>query len=101
MLVCARAPGIFAPGVCISARAGATSVLLTYPLDLMRARLAVQRTHLKYDGLFHAFSVAYREEVGPPFSLSLPLPLVPLALFAAVLQSRPRVLSSLFSHTFP
>jgi hypothetical protein len=43
--------------------AGATSVLVTYPLDLMRARLAVQRVVHKYESLPHAFSTAIREEV--------------------------------------
>eukprot|EP00742_Colponemidia_sp_Colp-10_P008646 GILJ01009379.1.p1 GENE.GILJ01009379.1~~GILJ01009379.1.p1 ORF type:complete len:313 (-),score=19.96 GILJ01009379.1:53-991(-) len=42
--------------------AGATSVLFTYPLDLMRARLAVQTTVRRYHGLGHAFVTMYKEE---------------------------------------
>ena len=45
------------------AAAGATSVALTYPLDLMRARLAVQRTFHRYTGLGHAFRTALSDEV--------------------------------------
>lgn len=44
------------------AGAGALSVAVTYPLDLMRARLAVQVSYLHYSGLAHAFRTAYKEE---------------------------------------
>lgn len=47
------------------AAAGGISVAVTYPLDLMRARLAVQHVlpgeSLRYRGIFHAFSEMYRE----------------------------------------
>jgi hypothetical protein len=42
---------------------GATSVVCTYPLDLIRARLAVQRQYRKYHGISHAFSTVVKEEV--------------------------------------
>ena len=46
------------------AGAGGTSVLITYPLDLMRARIAVQRETgegaLKHEGLLHAFQRMYK-----------------------------------------
>lgn len=44
------------------ALAGATSVAMTYPLDLMRARMAVQRVHHKYANLSHAFKTMRAEE---------------------------------------
>ena len=47
------------------AAAGGISVAVTYPLDLMRARLAVQHVlpgeSLRYRGILHAFSEMYRE----------------------------------------
>ena len=47
------------------AAAGGISVAVTYPLDLMRARLAVQHMvpgeSLRYRGIFHAFSEMYKE----------------------------------------
>lgn len=51
--------------VIAGAAAGATSVACTYPLDLMRARLAVQREvaggDRRYRGLAHAFKSMYAE----------------------------------------
>jgi solute carrier family 25 protein 42 len=45
--------------------AGATSVAATYPLDLMRARLAVQRAtvtgNIKYEGLYPSFLLMRKE----------------------------------------
>jgi solute carrier family 25, member 42 len=47
------------------AAAGGISVAVTYPLDLMRARLAVQHMvpgeSLRYRGILHAFSEMYKE----------------------------------------
>lgn len=43
--------------------AGITSVLCTFPLDTVRARLAYQ-TDKKYKGIIHAFTSIYREEGG-------------------------------------
>lgn len=48
--------------VLAGAMAGGTSVVLTYPLDLMRARLAIQIHYHHYEGLGHAFQTAYKEE---------------------------------------
>jgi len=41
--------------------AGLTSVVSTYPLDLVRTRLSVQ-TSKRYDGIIHAFKVIFKEE---------------------------------------
>jgi len=43
--------------------AGASSVMVTYPLDLVRARLAVQRETNHYRGVGHAFRNIVRREV--------------------------------------
>uniref|UniRef100_A0A8C4R1Z7 Solute carrier family 25 member 16 n=1 Tax=Eptatretus burgeri TaxID=7764 RepID=A0A8C4R1Z7_EPTBU len=45
--------------------AGITAVLCTYPLDMVRARLAfqVKGDHV-YEGILHAFRVIYRQEGG-------------------------------------
>ena len=42
--------------------AGVTSVLFTYPLDLVRTRLSVQTTHKYYDGMLDAFRKIFRDE---------------------------------------
>lgn len=42
--------------------AGVTSVLFTYPLDLVRTRLSIQTTVRVYDGMFDAFQKIYRTE---------------------------------------
>lgn len=52
--------------VLAGAMAGATSVMATYPLDLMRARLAVQRRTRKYTGIVNAFRTMVQEEVRAP-----------------------------------
>ncbi|QCE11802.1 solute carrier family 25 [Vigna unguiculata] len=41
---------------------GITSATATYPLDLVRARLAAQRSSIYYRGISHAFSTICREE---------------------------------------
>ena len=43
--------------------AGGTSVVCTYPLDVIRARLAVQRQYHKYNGVTDAFTTLLKEEV--------------------------------------
>ncbi|KAK4796544.1 hypothetical protein SAY86_028870 [Trapa natans] len=42
--------------------AGLTAASATYPLDLVRTRLAAQRKEVYYRGLFHAFHTIYKEE---------------------------------------
>jgi hypothetical protein len=42
--------------------AGATGVILTYPFEVARTRLAVQTTRRIYKGTFHAFWTVYKEE---------------------------------------
>jgi len=44
--------------------AGLTSVVATYPLDLVRTRLSVQTTgeNMKYEGIIHAFKSIFKEE---------------------------------------
>ncbi|KAK4771330.1 hypothetical protein SAY87_031862 [Trapa incisa] len=42
--------------------AGLTAASATYPLDLVRTRLAAQRKQVYYRGLFHAFHTIYKEE---------------------------------------
>lgn len=42
--------------------AGVTSLLCTYPLDLVRSRLTVQTTEEKYKGIAATFRMVYREE---------------------------------------
>lgn len=44
--------------------AGATATSFTYPLDLLRARLASEVRTRRYRNVFHGFSVMYRQE-GP------------------------------------
>ncbi|CAJ1801401.1 unnamed protein product [Sphenostylis stenocarpa] len=41
---------------------GITSATATYPLDLLRTRLAAQRSSMYYRGISHAFKTIYREE---------------------------------------
>ena len=48
-----------AAGAC----AGATSVMVTYPLDLIRARLAVQRSNSEYNGIVKAFRMSIQQDV--------------------------------------
>jgi len=42
--------------------AGVTSLLCTYPLDLVRSRLTIQTTETKYIGIFDTFRLVVREE---------------------------------------
>ncbi|XP_020540003.1 mitochondrial substrate carrier family protein B isoform X1 [Jatropha curcas] len=42
--------------------AGITAASATYPLDLVRTRLAAQRNTIYYRGMWHAFSTIIREE---------------------------------------
>lgn len=42
--------------------AGITAASVTYPLDLVRTRLAAQRNTMYYRGIWHAFHTIYREE---------------------------------------
>ncbi|KAL2652920.1 hypothetical protein R1flu_021048 [Riccia fluitans] len=44
--------------------AGITAATLTYPLDLVRTRLAAQTKHMYYTGISHALKTIYTEE-GP------------------------------------
>jgi len=44
------------------AGAGLVSTVATYPLDLLRSRLAVQTVNVKYTGLANAFAVVWKEE---------------------------------------
>jgi len=45
------------------ALAGLTSVIITYPLDLVRTRLSVQTSNeLKYKGIKDAFTLIYKQE---------------------------------------
>ncbi|KJE88957.1 solute carrier family 25 [Capsaspora owczarzaki ATCC 30864] len=44
--------------------AGVTCVTFTYPLDLVRARLAFQVSENRYTGIAHAFRTIYAEEGG-------------------------------------
>lgn len=46
----------------VGALAGGTSVVCTYPLDVIRARLAVQRQYHKYNGVTDAFTTLLKEE---------------------------------------
>ncbi|XP_014493159.1 mitochondrial substrate carrier family protein B [Vigna radiata var. radiata] len=41
---------------------GITSATATYPLDLVRTRLAAQRSSIYYRGIYHAFNTICREE---------------------------------------
>mmetsp|Transcript_29974 Transcript_29974/g.58601 ORF Transcript_29974/g.58601 Transcript_29974/m.58601 type:complete len:466 (-) Transcript_29974:113-1510(-) len=48
--------------------AGAASIALTYPLDMVRARMAIQTSdNLKYKSILHAFRRIYAEEGGEAF----------------------------------
>lgn len=49
---------------CAGAMCGATAVLCTYPLDVTRARLAVQVSKQQYTGLFHALRHMWKIEGG-------------------------------------
>mmetsp|Transcript_17624 Transcript_17624/g.68420 ORF Transcript_17624/g.68420 Transcript_17624/m.68420 type:complete len:327 (-) Transcript_17624:37-1017(-) len=49
---------------CAGAMCGATAVLCTYPLDVTRARLAVQVSKRQYTGLLHALQHMWRVEGG-------------------------------------
>lgn len=42
--------------------AGVTSLLCTYPLDLIRSRLTVQTTETKYTGIMDTYRTVVREE---------------------------------------
>eukprot|EP01125_Pyxidicula_operculata_P021400 TRINITY_DN8226_c0_g1_i1.p1 TRINITY_DN8226_c0_g1~~TRINITY_DN8226_c0_g1_i1.p1 ORF type:complete len:299 (+),score=23.80 TRINITY_DN8226_c0_g1_i1:51-947(+) len=42
--------------------AGATAVTFTYPLDLMRARLASQVNNMVYNNIFHGLALSFRQE---------------------------------------
>jgi solute carrier family 25 phosphate transporter 23/24/25/41 len=42
--------------------AGVTSLLFTYPLDLIRSRLTIQTTQTKYNGIMHTFDTIVKEE---------------------------------------
>ncbi|XP_053307042.1 solute carrier family 25 member 16 [Spea bombifrons] len=47
--------------------AGMTAVIFTYPLDMVRARLAFQVTgEHRYNGIIHAFKIIYTKEGGLP-----------------------------------
>ncbi|CAH2322033.1 graves disease carrier [Pelobates cultripes] len=47
--------------------AGITAVIFTYPLDMVRARLAFQvKGEHRYNGIIHAFKIIYTKEGGLP-----------------------------------
>lgn len=49
---------------CAGALAGSTATLFTYPLDVTRARLAVQVSQVQYDGMIHALKTMWKNEGG-------------------------------------
>lgn len=58
--------GSASAGLCVhfigGGMAGITSASATYPLDLVRTRLAAQRNTVYYRGIWHAFNTICREE---------------------------------------
>ncbi|XP_043911714.1 graves disease carrier protein [Protopterus annectens] len=66
--------------------AGITAVICTYPLDMIRARLAFQvKGEHRYKGIFHAFKTIYTQEGGfPGFYRGLTPTIIGMAPYAGV-----------------
>lgn len=64
--------------------AGFTATALTYPLDLMRARFAVQIQRRQYRGLWHAFRTVWQTEGGRTLFHGLPPTLLGIVPYAGV-----------------
>lgn len=63
--------------------AGIAGVISTYPLDLLRTRLAVQRNTAVYNGLPHAISTIYAKHGIPGFYRGLSPALISIAPYSS------------------